>query len=354
MMTLSENNEMKLKDIAREANVSPATVSLVLNGREGVGQEKRRQIAELLEEHGYRLGSGPEKKPAKKSIRMIKYKKHALLVEGNPGFVNAILDAVEKECRRQGYNLIMTAYGENQLPQIADLLAQDPTDGILLLGTELVPEDMAYLEGVTTPIVILDNYMPFLDCNCITMNNEEAIYRSVSHLLSLGHPRIGFLANILPASNCNVRRQAFEQAMVHLGGAFDPALVYPVHPTPDGAYQSIHDMLEEGVKFPTALVANNDSIALGAMKAFKEHKLRIPEDISIVGFDSIPYSTISDPPLTTMEVSCTDMGIWAVRILCDRIKYPFSSVTKMQVGTKLLERSSTASFRPAGQNAHLL
>ncbi len=344
---------MKLKEIADLAKVSPATVSMVLNNREGVGPEKRRQIIKILEENGYRINKRSDQK-AKKSIRFIKYKKHAMLVDGNPGFVNAIIDAVEKECRRQGYNLIMTAYGENQLDEIATLAEQDPTDGILLLGTELTADNMEHVTNISTPMVILDNYLPMLDYNCITMNNEEAIFRAVSHLSSLGHPQIGFIANMLPSSNCNVRRTTFEHALTRLGYTFDPALVYTVHPTPDGAYQSILAMLEEGVKFPSALVANNDSIALGAMKAFKEFKIRIPEDISIVGFDSIPFSTISDPPLTTMEVSCADMGIWAVRILCDRIQYPFSSITKMQVGTKLLERSSTAPYRAKGQNSHLL
>ncbi len=345
---------MKLKEIASIANVSAATVSLVLNNREGVGAEKRRQIVKLLEENGYRVNNGLEQKPAKKTIRFIKYKKHSMLVDGNPGFVNAIIDAVEKECRRQGYNLIMTACGEKQLDEISELLTQDPTDGILLLGTELTPEAMEHFSEITTPMVILDNYMPMQDYNCITMNNEEAIHRAVSHLFSLGHPQVGFIANVLPSSNCNVRKKTFECAIPQLGHVFDQGLIYAVHPTPDGAYQSIFTMLEGGVKFPSALVANNDSIALGAMKAFKEFKIRIPEDISIVGFDSIPFSSMSDPPLTTMEVPCADMGIWAVRILCDQIQYPFSSITKMQVGTKLLERSSTAPYRPKGQNIHLL
>lgn len=345
--------QIKLKEIANLASVSPATVSLVLNNRQGVGPERRRKIQKILEENGYSVNNRFDSK-TKKSINFIKYKKHGLLVDGNPGFVNAIIDAVEKECRRQGYNLIMTALGEKQLDEISKLIEQDSTDGVLLLGTELTAEDIEFFSNVPVPMVIIDNYMPMLEYNCITMNNEETIFRSISHLSSLGHPKIGFIANKLPSSNCNARRKAFEYAIMQQGYIFDPSLVYTVHPTPDGAYQSIRDLLEKGVKFPSALVANNDSIALGAMKAFKEFKIRIPEDISIVGFDGIPFSTISDPPLTTMEVSCPEIGVWAVRILCDRIQYPFSSITKMQVGTRLLERSSTAPFNPKGSNSRLL
>lgn len=345
--------QMKLKDIADLANVSPATVSLVLNNREGVGPQRRRQITKILEENGYQVSQRPEAK-ANKSIHFIKFRKHALLVDGNPGFVNAIIDSVEKECRRQGYNLIMTAYDDTQLDEVSHLFQEDSTGGVLLLGTEMTEEDIAHISHVDVPMVIIDNYMPMQEYNCITMNNEEAIFRSVSHLKSLGHPQIGFIANELPSNNCHARRMAFEYALNTQGYTFDPSLVYTVHPTPDGACQSIRQMLGEGVRFPSALVANNDSIALGAMKAFKEYKLRIPEDISIVGFDSIPFSTISDPPLTTMEVSCPEMGIWAVRILIDRIQYPFSSITKLQVGTRLLERNSTAAYNSKGTNSHLL
>lgn len=345
--------QMKLNEIAKLANVSTAAVSLVLNNREGVGPERRREIEKILVENGYQLNNHLESKP-KKCINFIKYKKHSLLVDGNPGFVNAIIDAVEKECRIQGFNLIMTAFNEKHLDEMSKLIEQNSADGVLLLGTELTVEDMKFFSEISIPMVIIDNYMPMLEYNCITMNNEEAIFRSVSHLSSLGHPKIGFIANEMPSNNCNARRNAFEYAVTQYGYKFDPSLVYTVHPTMDGAYQSIHDLLEKGVKFASALVANNDSIALGAMKAFKEFKIRIPEDISIVGFDGIPFSTISDPPLTTMEVSCPEIGVWAVRILLDRIQYPFSSITKMQVGTRLLERSSTAPYNPKGSNIHII
>ncbi len=335
------DDKLKLKDIADLAQVSPATISLVLNNREGVGAAKRQAIQKILAENGYKV-SDRAKPKAQKSIFFIKYKRHSMLVDGNPGFVNAIIDAVEKECRRQGYNLVMTACGEGQLKNIPTLAQQNSTSGMLMLGTELNDEDADILTQISVPLVVIDNYLPMLDCNCITMNNEEAIFHSVSYLVSQGHRNIGFIANRMPSNNCAARRKAFEYTVKQLGLTADPPLIYEVHPTPDGAYQSICDLLKQGTQFPTALVANNDSIALGAMKAFKEFDIKVPEDLSIIGFDGIPFSSLSDPPLTTMEVFCVEMGIWAVRILCDRIRYPFSSVTKMQIGTKLLERCSVA------------
>ena len=337
------NNKMKLKDIAALLQVSPATVSLVLNNREGVGPAKRQEIEKVLLENGYQISDHAEPKETK-SIYFVKYKDHSMLVDGNPGFVNAIIDAVEKECRRQGYNLIMTTCGKDKLGTIAAMIDQSPVHGVLLLGTELIGEDMDTIANISVPLVVIDNYLPMIDCNCITMNNQEAIFKSVSYLAALGHTQIGFIANQLPSNNCRERRIAFEYALNQQGLQFDESLVYDAYPTPDGAYKSICRLLKSNTHFPSALVANNDSIALGAMKALKEFGYNIPEDISIIGFDSIPFSTISDPPLTTMEVSCLEMGIWAVRILCDRIQYPFSSNTKMQVGTKLLERNSVVPY----------
>ena len=342
---------MKLKEIAAIANVSPSTISLVINGRDGDSYEKRKQITKLLNDYGYEVPAMPPKDAppvgGNKSIRFIKFKRHAMLVDGNPGFVNSIVDAIEIECRRQRYVLQMTSCSNEQLPGIIEAIREEPAAGILLLGTELSDVDISMLPNFSVPMVVIDNYLPFQDFNCITMNNREAIFRSVEYLASLGHSRIGFLANALASNNCNERRMAFQSALVQQGLAYDGQLVFEVHPTPDGAYQSVHTLLEQGARFPSALVANNDSIALGAIKAFKEFSIRVPEDISIVGFDNIPFSGLSDPPLTTMEVSCKEMGIWSVRLLCDLIRYPFSAITKMQISTRLVVRSSTAPFRCA-------
>lgn len=100
-----------------------------------------------------------------------------------------------------------------------------------------------------------------------------------------------------------------------------------------------------GTSFPPALIVTNDSIALGAIKAFKEFGICVPGDISIGGVDAIPFSAIADPPLTTLNVSCKDIGIWTVRLLYDRIQCPSSPIMKIQVGASLVERGSTCAYR---------
>ena len=335
---------MNLKEIAKAAKVSPSTVSLVLNDKGGVSPRTREHVATLLCENGYNINyHKPEVQ--QKSIRFLKYSRHSHLVNGNAGFVSAIIDAVEKETRLLGYNLVMTVFGENNISEVFDLVRNQPLCGIILLATEMEEADYAYLHDIPVPIVVVDNYMDFHSFNCVDMNNTESTFAAVRHLAGLGHPRIGYLYNKMPSSNCRARRAAYEAALRSLGIPYDPALVYPMHPTLSGSYEDTLNMLRQGVSFPSALVATNDSIALGAVKAFKESGIRVPGDVSVIGFDDIPFSAIADPPLTTMKVSCKDIGMWAVRLLCDRIDYPDSPVAKIQIGAQLIVRESTGPYR---------
>ena len=330
---------MKLKDIAAKVGVSPAAVSLVMHHRPGVSEAKRREIEALLKEYGYISVTGVRPLEPSRIIRFIKCRRHAMLVDGNPGFINMIIDAVELECRRQGYELLMTTCAASRLAETLGEVQKEQTSGILLLGTELTEEDLRSLPPLPVPLVLLDNAPERVDLNCITMNNEAAILQAAAYLRSLGHRDIGFLANALPSGNCMAREAAYRRSQLEFGA--EPK-VYSVPPTPARAYEAVRNLLSQGVRFPSALIANNDSIALGAIKALREAGYRVPRDISVIGFDNIPLSGITEPPLSTMEVPCKEMGIWAARLLCDCIQYPFSAAVRMRISTKLLPRGSTA------------
>jgi len=316
---------------------------MVLNNKEGVGAKTRESIANLLIENGYRINLH-EPTVQYKSIRFLKYSRHSYLVNGNAGFVSAIIDSVEKEARSLNFDLVMTVFGKNNIREIFDLVRAQPLDGIILLATEFEKEDICHLRNIPVPIVAIDNYMDLEHINCVNMNNYEATFCAVKYLADLGHPRIGYLYNNMPSSNCLARLQAYKAALGAYNLPLDHNLIYPLHPTMSGSYEMALELLQNNTTFPSALVATNDSIALGAIKAFKEYGLRIPEDISVVGFDDIPYSAINDPPLTTMNVSCQDIGSWAMRLLCDRIQNTNAPFTKIQVGTTLITRSSTCTY----------
>ncbi|MDR1533289.1 MAG: LacI family DNA-binding transcriptional regulator [Clostridiales bacterium] len=334
---------MKLQEIAKAANVSLTTVSLVLNGKKGVGDDKRTLIEEMLTANGYAIQQPKSDARLSRTIKFIKYVRHNFGIDGNPGFITQIIDAVERECRKNGFNLLMTSV-ENIIDMEATVKAQ-PLDGVIILGTELDNNDTGVLAKFDLPLVMVDNHLPLLPFNCVTMNNREAIFAAVNHLAGLGHKNIGFLENSVPVNNDRERRDAFEQALLYYGLKFKPSLIYALHPTMDGAYASMLKLLEKHTIFPSALCANNDSIAIGAMKAMKGNGISIPRDISIVGFDGIPFSAVSEPPLTTMAVPCEDIAMQAVRLLLNRIENPGAAVCKIRVNPILRKQASTAVCR---------
>lgn len=336
---------MKLREIAAAAGVSLASVSLVLNGKPGIGPEKRKKITQLLRENGYQVRT-PAGRPGAsfQNILFLKYSSHSYLVNGNPGFVTQIIDAVDQECRKHGYDLLITAFNDFGAIHLEELLEKPATLGVILLGTEIQNADMAAFSGCEKPIVVVDNGLPQLPFNIVTMHNEEAVFSAVKHLLDLGHRHVGFLANSIPANNDLERLAAFKGALAAYGRPFEEGLVYPIFPTMDGARESVSRLLAQGVRLPSALMANNDSIAIGALRAFRDHGLHVPQDLSIVGFDGLPFAALSEPPLTTVSVSCGEIGRWAVHILHEQIQGRSTAPCKARVCTRLTLRESTAPY----------
>ena len=345
---------MKLREIALAAGVSLTTVSLVLNDKAGVSREKREEVRRLLTESGYSIRAAAGSDASGRKIRFLKYSKHSYLVNGNPGFVTQIMDAAERECRRHGYDLLITAFDDFGAVDPGELLRDGSIKGAILLGTELDDGDMQWFRDLDKPLVVVDNALALLPFSTVTMDNRTAVFSAVRHLLERGHRQVGFLYNSLPSNNDRERRAAFEEALRFYGQAFDPALVYPIFPTMDGARKSAGELLRSGARFPSALVANNDSIAIGAIRAFRDCGLCIPEDISVVGFDGLPFSAVSEPPLTTVSVPCGDIGYWAVRLLHEHIKGKNAAPCKILVGTELTVRGSTAAWHAPRPHPSLL
>lgn len=345
---------MKLREIAAEAGVSLTAVSLVLNNKPGIGLEKRQKIAKLLQESGYQIRSADRDGIASENIHFLKYSKHNYLVNGNPGFVTQIIDSVDRESRKHGYNLLITAFDDFAAIPIEDLLQKPATKGVILLGTEIQNSDMEPFSNCKKPLVVVDNSLSFLPFCSVTMHNEEAIFSAVQHLVKLGHRHIGFLENSMPANNDMERLAAYKNALRILNLPIENQLIFSIFPTMDGARESVSQLLANGTKFPSALVANNDSIAIGALRALKEFGLCVPQDISLVGFDGLPFAAVSDPPLTTVTVSCSEIGHWAMQVLLEKIQAHNTAVCKIRICTQFTERESTAAYHVPREHPLLL
>lgn len=332
---------MTIREIANLAGVSPAAVSLVINGKKGVSEETRRRVQTVIEENNYIVpGLKRTGKPKRFRLCVIKFRTHGIALEENQGFVASIIDQIESECRHYGYDLAMVNCEVATAVDTLKEVMSTPPDGVILMGTELSENDMQLLNLLTVPTVVLDHSMRNVHVDSVVMDNEAISAEAVRYLHGLGHREIGYFCFSIPISNCDERYRGYLQEMARLGLPVPPPV--RVMPTLSGSYKDMKRMLEEGEYVPHgAAVADNDTVAIGVIKAIREAGYRIPEDISIIGVDDIPFSAMTMPALTTMRISRSAMGTLAVDALRKRIKYPNWPSMHMRLAGRLVVRGST-------------
>lgn len=336
--------KMKAKEIARLLGVSPSTVSLVLNNKPGVGDETRQQILTLLRENNYDVPEVETTPVPDRNIQFIIYKKHGMVVSDTP-FFSVLIESIHRAARAAGFNLIITYVDELQ-DDISSLLIQiDKTRpaGLLILATEMISEDVDTFKYLRSPMLLLDNQFADQDLDAVCINNADGVLKAVSHLISLKHENIGYLDSKVRINNFEQRLRYFRTYLSEQKTALAEGNIFQLTPTMDGAYLDMKTCLSLCKDMPSALFAANDMIALGAARALKEAGYRIPEDISLIGFDDIAFCEMSEPPLTTIHVYNRHMGTAAVRRLVELIEQPAIEIQKTYISTRLIARNSTRS-----------
>jgi DNA-binding LacI/PurR family transcriptional regulator len=333
---------LRIKDIANELGISPATVSLVLNNKPGISDETRQKVLKLVEEKGYvtNLLSKPALKN-QRNIRFVIYKKHGKVVSDTP-FFSALMEGIEQEAREEGYNILVSYLNEtdNTKMEVLRILEDTSPEGILLLATEMKAEDIAIFQQLGVPMVVLDSYFPGKRADFVFINNVQGVSDAVTYLLEKGHSEIGYFHSSVWINNFDERKRGFVQTLERYGIRFDKRYLVEVEPTLEGAYTSVVRWLKSGPRLPTACFADNDIIAFGAVKAMKERGINIPEDISVVGFDDMPFCQMIDPPLTTLSVFKQRMGRVAIKRLIERIEIRPEEFVKIEISTEIVERKS--------------
>lgn len=331
------------REIAEIAGVSPATVSLALNNKPGVSLATRTRIREIAEGLAKNAGTQPFTSLIKGSVRFLKIVKHGHIVNADHDvFIAAYVEGMDKEARKHGYNLEITHITLDQIENFVSHLNSSSSKGLVVLGTELSACDFRAFESVNAPIVVIDTNYDFINRDFVDMNNEEAVFQIVKYLVENHHSNIGLIwSEDVEARNFEMRRQAFERAVRFYGLAYSPKNVISVDSTFNEAYQGVLQYLKKEPKLPTALVSANDLIASACMKAFKESGIRVPDDVSLVGFDNVPMCEMLDPPLTTIRVSKQAIGEIAMELLIKRIgEHGNSASLKVSVGGELVVRES--------------
>lgn len=333
-----------VKDIAAAARVSAATVSLVLNGKGGISDDTRHRVLQVAAEMGYvqRTQRAVRSSASARTLRFLKIATHGHTVNRDHStFISDYIDGMSEQARELGYQLEVVSHEGTPIREIVLTQARAATTGVIVLGTELGPDDLRLLTTSAVPLVVIDTLHDGIECDFVNMDNREAVRKIVGHLVARGFNRIGCIASDVQTLNLQMRREAFIEAMRHHGLEFRSRDVVTVDSTFDGAHADLSARLREGLEVPQAYFCTNDIIAFGCIKALRDFDIRIPDDLSIIGFDNLPMSAAMDPPLTTIDVSKRKIGQMAVRLLDDRIRSsdPQPSM-KVLVGSELVVRAS--------------
>jgi LacI family transcriptional regulator len=333
----------RIKDIAKKAEVSPAAVSLALNNKSGLSNEVRLKIIDIANQLGYKsIPNNPFQVNEKKTIRLLKIATHGHIVnERHNPFITEYLEGIETETKKRKFNLEVSFYNKVTIKEIInDELGKD-VSGFIVLGTELNAHELDFFTGLSTPIVFIDTYFPHSAYDCIDINNADGVFIAIQHLYSNGHRNIGLVKSSYETVNFKKREYGFYDAMEYFSLQIQKQFIASVDPAFDSSVNDFSNFLDETKTLPSAFFCMNDMIAFGCIKALNNHNYKVPENISIIGFDDLPSSSLSDPPLTSIRVSSNYIGRRAVEKLIEKIMYPKDGLPEtIQIPNKLVIRQS--------------
>ncbi len=330
------------KELAQKLNISAAAVSLALNNKPGVSTETRQRILKAAEKYGYDFSRLAEKLRPTGAIYFVIYKKHGTIVTDTP-FFSDVSEGISQYCKKEQYNLKISYIYEDESTlerQIQKIQSSD-CRGIILLGTEMEVENIKPFLNLSVPILLLDAYFETVSCNCVLINNVQGAYLATKHLIQSCKKQPGYLQSSYQISNFAERSSGFYKAIRASGMSASRSIVHKLSPSMEGAYADMIEIIKNKEPLASCYFADNDLIAIGAMKALKKNGYRIPSDICIVGFDNLPVSNAVEPPLTTIHVPKQYMGEVAAARLLTLIKDPRHPPVKTEIMTQLIKRSTT-------------
>ena len=329
---------MTVRDIAKIANVSPATVSNVINNRPGVSDETRKKVKKIIEQNNYKIKSKANISTG--NILFLKYMTHGKAVNDNKGFITTLIDSIEKKCHNFGFDLTFMNATPKDINETITKINTIKPDGVIFLATEYRSGVDDFVKDILVPVVALDNSMNYDDIDTVLMNNRRILHLILGYLTGRNNQKILYLKSDEQIDNLDERYLYFKEYMVKNGYK----LCEPIEVTPTllGSYNDLYRIFDkiDWLKFD-AIVCDLDAIALGLLRVFDEKNIEVPDSISVVGIDNIPYSSISKPFLTTVDIDKEEIGKSVVSLIRRRINGEKFPKTVIKIDGSLIIRDST-------------
>ncbi len=332
---------VSLKFLAHHLGLSPTTVSLVLNNSpraKSIPQATKDRVLEAARTFHYRPNFFARYLSSKRSFTVA-----VIIPEISEGYGASVLSAIEGRLAREGYLHFVASHrwSAELIEETPRMLMQRGVEGFILVNMPLE-------HPLPVPVVNIGGRRKLRDVTNLRLDNRRAGRLALEHLVKLGHQRIAFFKGHPESADTEDRWQGIHEAAAHLGITVAPELTVqlqrrpfpPGPPIPEEGYMYAQKLLARKAEF-TALFAFNDIAAIGAMSAFRDAGLRVPEDISIVGFDNIQAAAFMNPPLTTVSQPLHHMGDVAARTLLRRIAQKDPTPEEILVAPELVIREST-------------
>lgn len=337
----SINNVMNItmKDVAVKARVSTATVSRALMCPDKVSLGTRLRVEQAAVELGYLpMSLNRNLKPNLAPTVLV------IVPDIGDPFFNEVLRGIEMTAARRGCLVILgnCTHQGKQEKRFIDLIINKEITGILLLGGELPLHASREQRRHLPPIVMVNESAPELGLPAVHIDNLTTAFNAVNYLHELGHQRVACIAGTEDMPLAQYRLQGYIQAITRSGKTVNPQYIIRGEVSYETGTKALEKLLALP-RPPTAVFCHNDVLALGALFYAKQQGLSIPEDLSIMGFDNIPITQFSDPPLTTMAQPCFDIGREAMLVLIDQMSgKPVRNGSRL-LDCELIVRSSTRS-----------
>ena len=333
--------KINIKDVARKAGVSTATVSRVLGDFHGVRDKTKKKVLKAVTELNYEINA------VARHLRQKRTKTIGIIVENVLSkFYSVIASSVEDVANKFGYNTILCNADENPEKELNYLkvLMSNRVDGIILTPTGKNSKYVQHLINSGTKVVLLDRLIEGVDCDAILVDNANGAYKAVKHLIDQGYRKIGIVSGILDRTTGAERLKGYLQAIEEAGIAKEDSLIKIGNFKKESGRKLTKELLEQSNK-PKAIFTTNIDMSMGALLAIKEKGLTIPEDIGIVCFDDSDWALILDPSITVIRQPVYQLGSTAAELLINKIEDEEKNFdhkpTVVTLKTELIVRNST-------------
>jgi LacI family transcriptional regulator len=329
---------LNIRQIADLAGVSIATVSRVLNGRGDVSEETREAVSRVIRENGYTANRNARGLSAGRTGLV-----GVLVPLVYPAYFSGILAGAAEALSERDFQIVLSPTGgeHDREVSIVDRL-HGLTDGAMIILPEESSEELERLLDSGFRFVVLDPLMPLEErIPSVSAAHMSGADQAMKHLLDLGHRRVGQISGPRGWVATEDRRRGYRAALSAAGILPDPALEREAEPEIDPGRAAAEQLLDLSEP-PTAIFAFNDNIAIGAIQAARARGLRVPEDLSVVGFDDVEHATIVTPALTTVRQPLAEMGRTGVSLLMRLLEGQRFETLHVELATRLVVRDSTA------------